>query len=40
MMSFAQLEVTVKGIKNDKGNIRVGVFKDEKSFLKKLPMVK
>ena len=33
-VSFAQLEVTIKGIKNDKGNIRVGVFSDEKTFLK------
>ena len=35
-MSFAQsqLEVIVKGIKNDRGNIRVGVFKDENTFLK------
>jgi uncharacterized protein (DUF2141 family) len=33
--SFAQLEVIVKGIKNDKGNIRVGLFKDKESFLKK-----
>ena len=32
---FAQsrLEVIVKGIKNDKGSIRVGIFNDKKEFL-------
>jgi uncharacterized protein (DUF2141 family) len=34
--SFAQskLQVTIKGIKGDKGNIRVGLFNDEEKFLK------
>jgi uncharacterized protein (DUF2141 family) len=33
---FAQsrLEVIVKGIKNDKGSIRVGLFKDKNTFLR------
>ncbi|MEI9917288.1 MAG: DUF2141 domain-containing protein [Bacteroidota bacterium] len=34
-VSFAQLEVTVGGIKNDQGNIHIGVFKDKETFLKK-----
>lgn len=34
LFAQSQLEVVVKGIKNTKGNIRVGIFKDEKSFLK------
>jgi uncharacterized protein (DUF2141 family) len=34
--SFAQtnLQVTVKGIKGTKGNIRIGLFNDEENFLK------
>jgi uncharacterized protein (DUF2141 family) len=32
---MAQLEITVKNIKNDKGNVRVGLFKDKETFLKK-----
>lgn len=30
----AQLEVTVKNLKEAKGNVRVGLFKDDKTFLK------
>ncbi len=30
----AQLEVVVKNVKDDKGNIRVGIFRDDKTFLK------
>lgn len=30
----SQLEVIVKNIKNDKGSIRVGIFKDKDTFLK------
>ncbi len=35
LFAQSQLEVVVKGIKNDKGNVRVGIFKDKESFLKK-----
>jgi len=35
LFAQSQLEVVVKKIKNDKGNIRVGIFKEEKTFLKK-----
>lgn len=31
---FAQLEIVIKNIKNDNGNVRVGIFKDKDSFLK------
>jgi len=30
----AQLEITVKNIKNDKGNVRVGIFTGKDTFLK------
>ena len=30
----SQLEVVIKNIRNDKGNIRLGVFKDKTTFLK------
>jgi uncharacterized protein (DUF2141 family) len=35
-LAFAQgrLEVVVKNVKDAKGNVRVGIFKDEKTFLK------
>src|SRR4051812_39824985 len=32
--AMAQLEITVKNIKNEKGNVRVGIFKDKDTFLK------
>jgi len=32
--AMAQLEITVKNIKNDKGNVRVGIFTNKESFLK------
>jgi len=32
--AVAQLEIIVKNIKNDKGDVRVGLFKDKESFLK------
>jgi len=32
--SLAQLEITIKNIQNDKGNVRVGIFKDKETFLK------
>lgn len=35
LFAQSQLEVVVKNIKNATGNIRVGVFKDAKTFLKK-----
>jgi len=35
LFAQSQLEVVVKGIKNDEGNIRVGIFKDKKTFLEK-----
>lgn len=31
----AQLKIVVKEVKSDKGNVRVGIFKDKDTFLKK-----
>lgn len=30
----AQLEIVVKNVKNDNGNVRVGIFNDKQTFLK------
>lgn len=35
-----QLEVTIKNVKEAKGNVRVGLFKDDKTFLKEAWMGK
>jgi uncharacterized protein (DUF2141 family) len=34
LFAQSQLEVVVSNVKSDKGNVRVGIFKDEKTFLK------
>jgi uncharacterized protein (DUF2141 family) len=31
---LAQLEITIKNIKSDKGNLRAGIFKEKETFLK------
>lgn len=35
LFAQSQLEVVVKSVKNDSGNIRVGIFSDKDTFLKK-----
>lgn len=35
LLCRAQLEIVVKEVKSDKGNVRVGIFKDKGTFLKK-----